>query len=64
MADKRNTFIQVPNDVTSSEQLKRFLLSLVEKVDVAFDNRGESPFVKVEDLDKIIEDKLKNLNLI
>ena len=39
-----STFIQIPNDISNDEVLKRFLNKLIEQLDIAFGNRGDNPF--------------------
>lgn len=51
MANKNNTFIQVPNDVGDSVALHRFLSRLVEQVDVAFGERSSEGFATVSSLE-------------
>lgn len=38
-----STFINIPPDVTNTENLKRFLNQLIEQIDVVFGNRGGEP---------------------
>lgn len=40
-----STFIQVPHDVVDAISLKRFLVKLVEQLDIAFGNRGTTSFL-------------------
>jgi hypothetical protein len=44
MVTNHTTFIAVPMDVSDPQVLKRFLDSLVEKIDIAYSNRGNSGF--------------------
>lgn len=44
-----STFIQVPHDVNDTMSLKRFLQKLVEQLDVAFGNRGDTAFITTSD---------------
>lgn len=38
-----NTFIQIPLNLNEEETLKRFLNKLIQELDVAFGNRGDTP---------------------
>ena len=49
-----NTFIQVPNDITSPIILKRFLGKLILELDKAFGNRGQVSFASNKDLNKFL----------
>ena len=49
-----NTFIQVPNDITSPIILKRFLGKLILELDKAFGNRGQVSFASNTDLNKYL----------
>lgn len=53
MAVNRNTFIAVPNDVTNPTELHRFLSRLIEKLDVAFGERSNTPFVTANTLTSV-----------
>jgi len=44
-----STFIPVPTDITDATSLRRFLMKLVEQLDIAFGNRGNSPFTQTND---------------
>ena len=52
MADNRYTFIAVPDELTESLVLKRFLDKLVQQLDVAFNNRGKGGFIRENQLDQ------------
>lgn len=54
MANNQNTFIQLPMDVTNSLELRRFLDKLVQQLDVAFGNRGDSGFASDISLIEIV----------
>jgi hypothetical protein len=69
MAGNRNTFIVVPPDVTDPQQLRRFLSTLIEKLDVAFGVRANAEFTTVEsltaaqnDLTSVINSEVNTLN--
>ena len=49
-----NTFIQVPNDITSPIILKRFLGKLILELDKAFGNRGQVSFASNKDLNSYL----------
>ena len=49
-----NTFIQVPNDITSPIILKRFLGKLILELDKAFGNRGQVSFATNTDLNRYL----------
>lgn len=49
-----NTFIAIPPNIADPVNLKRFLNLLVEKLDVAFGNRGTSPFANEKAISKQI----------
>jgi len=42
MENKKETFIQLPQDITDPSQLRMFLSRLVELLDIAFGNRGDN----------------------
>ena len=44
MQGRHHTFIAVPSDVSDSYVLKRFLDTLVQKIDIAFSKRGSGGF--------------------
>ncbi len=50
MRGRHSTFIAVPSDVTDSMVLKRFLDSLVQKIDIAFSKRGTEGFASSGEL--------------
>jgi predicted nucleic acid-binding Zn-ribbon protein len=69
MAGNHNTFIVVPPDVTDPQQLRRFLSTLIEKLDVAFGVRANAEFTTVEsltaaqnDLTSVINSEVNTLN--
>lgn len=51
MASK--TFIQIPSNVDNPATLRRFLAELVLRLDIAFGNRAQSPFVSTSSLDEV-----------
>jgi len=53
----RDTFIQIPQNVTDEHQLRQFLSTLVEKLDIAFGNRGDNAFAS----DKDVNSKLNSV---
>ena len=48
MVGNKSTFIQLPQDIKDPLQLRRFLDKLVQQLDIAFGNRGTSPFVTTD----------------
>jgi len=55
MAGNYSTFIQVPSNVDDPMVLKRFLDKLIQELDVAFGNRGDSRFAKPEEMQGFVE---------
>ena len=53
-----NTFISIPPNISDPVSLKRFLGLLVEKLDIAFGNRGTSPFANTD----VISSEIKTIN--
>jgi len=45
-----STFIQVPSDVTNPVELSRFLHRLIEILDTAYGNRGDTPLAELKDV--------------
>lgn len=61
---KNESIAQVPQDLTEGDNLKRFLLELVEKLDVAFGYKGDPGFLTLQELTELVRanvDKLESL---
>ena len=44
------TFMEVPPDIQNPLVLKRFLLQLIQNIDIAFGNRGKEGFTKSQEV--------------